>query len=71
MVEAGQMKLSASDVRLVLSCPKKSASLCPKWQKEAVKLEVCPWTNPRKNLEERQVLVDKIQTIKEVLHASK
>ena len=42
-----------------------------KWQKEAVKLEFALGQIPEKNLEERQVLVDKIQAIKEVLHASK
>ena len=42
-----------------------------KWQKEAVKLEFALGQIPDKNLEERQVLVDKIQAIKEVLHASK
>ena len=47
------------------------SSLCPKWQKEAVKLEFALGQIPEKNLEERQVLVDKIQAIKEVLHVSK
>ena len=72
VVEAGQMKLSASDVRFG---PFLSKELNPvfvqKWQKEAVKLEFALGQIPDKNLEERQVLVDKIQDIKEVLHASK
>ena len=72
VVEAGQMKLSASDVRFG---PFLSKELNPvfvqKWQKEAVKLEFALGQIPEKNLEERQVLVDKIQAIKEVLHASK
>ena len=72
VVEAGQMKLSASDVRFG---PFLSKELSPvfvqKWQKEAVKLEFALGQIPDKNLEERQVLVDKIQAIKEVLHASK
>ena len=38
-----------------------------KWQKEAAKLEFALSQIPEKNLEERQVLVDKIQAIKEVL----
>lgn len=72
VVEVGQMKLSASDVRFG---PFLSKELNPvfvqKWQKEAVKLEFALGQIPEKNLEERQVLVDKIQAIKEVLHASK
>ena len=72
VVEAGQMNLSASDVRFG---PFLSKELSPvfvqKWQKEAVKLEFALGQIPDKNLEERQVLVDKIQAIKEVLHASK
>lgn len=39
--------------------------------KEAEKLEFALGQIPEKNLEERQVLVDKIQAIKEVLHVSK
>ena len=72
VVEAGQMKLSASDIRFG---PFLSKELNPvfvqKWQKEAEKLEFALGQIPEKNLEERQVLVDKIQAIKEVLHASK
>ena len=72
VVEAGQMKLSASDV---LFGPFLSKEVSPvfvqKWQREAAKLEVALSQIPEKNLEERQVLVDKIQAIKEVLHASK
>ena len=41
------------------------SSLCPKMAKEAVKLEFALGQIPEKNLEERQVLVDKIQAIKE------
>ena len=72
VVEAGQMKLSASDVRFG---PFLSKELSPvfvqKWQKEAVKLEFALGQIPEKNLEERQVLAHKIQAIKEVLHVSK
>ena len=72
VVEAGQMKLSASDVRFG---PFLSKELSPvfshKWQREASKLEFALSQIPERNLEERQVLADKIQAIKEVLHASK
>jgi len=72
VVEAGQMKLSASDVRFGPFLSKEvSPVFIKKWQKEAVKLEFALSQIPEKNLEERQVLVDKIQAIKEVLHASK
>ena len=72
VVEAGQMKLSASDVRFGPFLSKEvSPVFVQKWQKEAVKLEFAIGQIPEKNLEERQVLVDKIQAIKEVLHASK
>lgn len=57
---------------LVPSCPKKSVQYLSKnGQKEAEKLEFALGQIPEKNLEERQVLVDKIQAIKEVLHVSK
>ena len=72
VVEAGQMKLSTSDVRFGLFLSKEVSSVfIKKWQKEATKLEFALSQIPEKNLEERQVLVDKIQAIKEVLHASK
>ena len=72
VVEAGQMKLSASDVRFGSFLSKEvSPVFVQKWQKEAEKLEFALRQIPEKNLEERQVLVDKIQAIKEVLHASK
>ena len=72
VVEAGQMKLSSSDVRFGPFLSKEvSPVFVQKWQKEAEKLEFALGQIPEKNLEERQVLVDKIQTIKEVLHASK
>ena len=72
VVEAGQMKLSTSDVRFGPFLSKEvSPVFVQKWQKEAVKLEFALGQIPEKNLEERQVLVDKIQAIKEVLHASK
>ena len=72
VVEAGQMKLSASDVRFGPFLSKEvSPVFVQKWQKEAEKLELALVQIPEKNLEERQVLVDKIQAIKEVLHASK
>ncbi|HES9507421.1 TPA: tRNA (adenine-N(1))-methyltransferase [Streptococcus pneumoniae] len=72
VVEAGQMKLSASDVRFGPFLSKEvSPVFVQKWQKEAEKLEFALGQIPEKNLEERQVLVDKIQDIKEVLHVSK
>ena len=72
VVEAGQMKLSGSDVRFGPFLFKEFSSVfVQKWQKEAAKLEFALSQIPEKNLEERQVLVDKIQAIKEVLHASK
>lgn len=72
VVEAGQMKLSASDVRFGPFLSKEvSTVFVQKWQKEADKLEFALGQIPEKNLEERQVLADKIQAIKEVLHASK
>ena len=72
VVEAGQMKLSASDVRFGPFLSKEvSLVFVQQWQKEAAKLEFALSQIPEKNIEERQVLVDKIQAIKEVLHASK
>ena len=72
VVEAGQMKLSASDVRFGPFLSKEvSPVFIQKWQKEAAKLEFALGQIPEKNLEERQALVDKIQAIKEVLHVSK
>ena len=72
VVEAGQMKLSSSDVRFGPFLSKEvSPVFVQKWQKEAEKLEFALGQIPERNLEERQVLVDKIQAIKEVLHASK
>ena len=72
VVEVGQMKLSSSDVRFGPFLSKEvSPVFVQKWQKEAAKLEYALGQIPEKNLEERQVLVDKIQAIKEVLHASK
>ena len=72
VVEAGQMKLSTSDVRFGPFLSKEvSPVFVQKWQKEAAKLEFALDQIPEKNLEERQVLAHKIQAIKEVLHASK
>ena len=72
VVEAGQMKLSASDVRFGPFLSKEvSPVFIQKWQKEADKLEFALSQIPEKNLEERQVLAHKIQAIKEALHASK
>ena len=71
VVEAGQMKLSASDLRFGPFLSKEiSPVFVQKWQKEAAKLEFALDQIPEKNREERQVLVDKIQAIKEVLHVS-
>ena len=72
VVEAGQMKLSARDVRFGPFLSKEvSPVFVQKWQKEAAKLEFALDQIPEKNREERQVLAHKIQAIKEVLHASK
>lgn len=72
VVEAGQMKLSVSDVRFGPFLSKEvSPVFVQKWQKEAAKLEFALNQIPEKNREERQVLAHKIQAIKEVLHASK
>ena len=72
VVEAGQMDLSASDVRFGPFLSKEvSPVFVQKWQKEAEKLEFALSQIPEKNLEERQVLAHKIQAIKEVLHVSK
>ena len=72
VVEAGQMKLSASDVRFGPFLSKEvSPVFVQKWQREAAKLEVALSQIPEKNLAERQILADKIQAIKEVLHVSK
>ncbi|MCY7078594.1 tRNA (adenine(22)-N(1))-methyltransferase TrmK [Streptococcus oralis subsp. tigurinus] len=68
VVEAGQMKLSASDLRFGPFLSKEASPIfVQKWQKEAAKLEFALSQIPEKNLEERQILVDKIQAIKEVL----
>ena len=72
VVEAGQMKLLASDLRFGPFLSKEiSPVFVQKWQKEATKLEFALSQIPEKNLEERQVLAHKIQAIKEVIHASK
>ena len=72
VVEAGEMYLSASDLRFGPFLSKEiSPVFVQKWQKEVAKLEVALDQIPEKNREERQVLAHKIQAIKEVLHASK
>ena len=72
VVEAGKMELSASDVRFGPFLSKEvSPVFVQKWQREAAKLEVALSQIPEKNLAERQILADKIQDIKEVLHVSK
>lgn len=72
VAEAGEMKLSATDVRFGPFLSKEvSPVFIQKWQKEAAKLEFALSQIPEKNQEERQVLADKIQAIKEVLHESK
>lgn len=72
VVEAGTMKLSASEVRFgPFLLQEVSPVFVEKWQKEAGKLEHALDQIPEKNLAERQILIDKIQAIKEVLHASK
>ena len=72
VAEAGEMKLSATDVRFGPFLSKEvSSAFIQKGQKEAAKLEFALSQIPEKNQEERQVLADKIQAIKEVLHESK
>ena len=72
VVESGQMKLSAKETRFGPFLSKEvSPVFVQKWQKEVSKLEFALGQIPEKNHEGRQVLVDKIQAIKEVLHASK
>ena len=72
VVEAGQMKLSTSDVRFGPFLSKEiNPVFVQKWQKEATKLEYVLSQIPEKNLEERLFLADKIQAIKEVLNVSK
>ena len=72
VAEAGKMNLSVTDVRFGPFLSKEiSPVFIQKWQKEANKLEFALAQIPEKNHEERQVLVDKIQAIKEVLHESK
>lgn len=71
VVETGTMNLSASEVRFgPFLSQKASPVFVEKWQKEAGKLEYALDQIPEKNLAERQILIDKIQAIKEVLHAS-
>ena len=72
VVESGQMKLSAKETRFGPFLSKEvSPVFVQKWQKEVSKLEFALGQIPEKNHEGRQVLVDKIQAIKEVLHESK
>ena len=72
VAEAGKMNLSVTDVRFGPFLSKEiSPVFIQKWQKEAAKLEFALTQIPEKNQEERQVLADKIQAIKEVLHESK
>ena len=72
VAEAGKMNLLATDVRFGPFLSKEvSPVFIQKWQKEASKLEYALAQIPEKNQEERQVLAEKIQAIKEVLHASK
>ena len=72
VAETGEMNLSATDVRFGPFLSKEvSPVFIQKWQKEAAKLEFVLSQIPENNQEERQVLEDKIQAIKEVLHESK
>ena len=72
VAEIGEMKLSVRDTRFGPFLAREvSPVFVQKWQKEAEKLEFALGQIPEKNQEERQVLADKIQAIKEVLHASK
>ena len=72
VAEAGEMNLSETDVRFGPFLAREvSHVFVQKWQKEARKFEFALSQIPEKNQEERQVLADKIQAIKEVLHESK
>lgn len=72
VVETGEMELSARDTRFGPFLSKEvSPVFVQKWQKEASKLEFALAQIPEKIHEERQVLADKIQAIKEILHESK
>ena len=72
VAEIGEMKLSVRDTRFGPFLAREvSPVFVQKWQKEAEKLEFALGQIPEKNQEERQVLADKIQAIKEVLHESK
>lgn len=72
VVVVGQMELSASDVRFGPFLAREvSPVFIQKWQKEVSKLGFALGQIPEKNHEERRVLADKIQAIKEVLHESK
>ena len=72
VAEVGKMNLSATDVRFGPFLSKEvSPVFIQKWQKEVAKLEFALSQIPEKNQEERQVLAEKIQAIKEVLHESK
>ena len=72
VVEAGEMKLSASDTRFG---PFLSKELSPvfvqKCKKKLLSSNLPLLKSQKKNHEERQVLADKIQAIKEILHESK
>ena len=72
VAEAGEMNLSETDVRFGPFLAREvSHVFVQKWQKEARKFEFALSQIPEKNQEERQVLADKIQAIKKVLHESK
>ena len=72
VAEAGKVNLSATDVRFGPFLSKEvSPVFIQKWQKEVAKLEFALSQIPEKNQEERQVLADKIQAIKEAIHESK
>lgn len=71
VVERGQMTLTPQELRFgPYLLQEKSSIFLAKWQKELEKLSHALKQIPEKNQEERDVLTQKIQEIKEVLHVS-
>ena len=69
VVKVGKMNLSASDIRFGPFLSKEvSPVFIQKWQKKLLSLSLPLVKFQKKNQEERQILADKIQAIKEVLH---
>ena len=68
MAEAGQMNLSEREIRFGPHLMKEQSQVFQlKWQREINKLEIALGSIPLANQDDRAVLEEKIQTIKEVL----